>query len=117
MSARPIFIELYITILHRSIPHPQPQPLSQGARGASCKTGLTSSFVIINRNPTRLRQEMAHHYQLIYWVDAALGATVTPCTLLLSIARATNPAAFTSSINSRKYFAPASRPLGVPAAC
>src|SRR5216683_4943807 len=45
------------------------------------------------------------------------GATETPRTACLSIALATNPEAFASSANSRRYFAPAARPCGVPIDC
>src|SRR5258705_473709 len=44
-------------------------------------------------------------------------ATETPRTACLSIALATNPEAFASSANSRRYFAPAARPCGVPIDC
>src|SRR5687768_11503884 len=45
------------------------------------------------------------------------GAIVTPSTPLFLSASATNPEAFASSMNARRYSAPASRPLGTPAAC
>ena len=48
---------------------------------------------------------------------AAVGGTDTPRTPAFSIARATSPEAFTSSMNSRRYVAPWSRPLGIPSAC
>src|SRR5207244_9737596 len=44
-------------------------------------------------------------------------ATFTPRTPCLSIARATNPDCFTSSANSRRYFAATARPFGAPIAC
>src|SRR5438034_2811491 len=47
----------------------------------------------------------------------AFGATETPRTACFSIALATNPEAFASSANSRRYFAPEGRPCGVPIAC
>src|SRR4029077_2876499 len=45
------------------------------------------------------------------------GATDTPRIPDLSIAWATSPEAFTSSMNSRRYLAATSRPFGVPSAC
>ena len=45
------------------------------------------------------------------------GATVRPRTLFLAIVRATSPVALMSSMKARRYWAPAGRPFGVPAAC
>src|SRR5262249_20347305 len=47
----------------------------------------------------------------------ALGATERPRAPLRSIRSATNPEAFTSATNSRRYCAPAGRPFGVATAC
>src|SRR5205807_5906646 len=47
----------------------------------------------------------------------ACGATDTPRTPCVAMARATKPDAFASSTNSRRYFAPACRASGVPIAC
>jgi len=47
----------------------------------------------------------------------AVAAMVRPRTPFFSIVRATSPLALMSSMNSRRYRAPALRPFGVPAAC
>ena len=45
-AANPATIELYLTTLDRSIPHPQ--PLSRKARGASSEIELPPDFITIN---------------------------------------------------------------------
>src|SRR5437899_4579260 len=64
----------------------------------------------------RLPKGKSHIPANCYGPPGAGGATDTPRIPDLSIAWATSPEAFTSSMNSRRYFAATSRPFGVPSA-